>query len=288
MTTGPVNTRHVDMAAVAASLRDVWPSLPWHAARFGHGAFHGVVELPDVVVRIAFGNDHRQRTVAEAENCRRFRALPHGITVPDVLLDPVSTSAWTAVAQTRVRGRPLTDAAWSEARSVYLPLLDRLRSVSTSDASAQALRPVRAWCGGPRWPELVEELFGRMPSATVRRRASDVVGRLLDAEADAPVGVVHGDLNGFNVLVGPAGTALIDVDHAAVGDYAIDCSWLVRAFPIEELRRDLSHDILSRARLHLAAGSLQVAAAAFVIGDEALLLHALENFAARSGTADGA
>lgn len=278
---GPVNLREVDLAPVAAALEGVWPDLRWHDRRFVHGAFHGVVLLEGVVVRVAFGTGHRRRTAAEVENTRRFHGLPHGLTVTAPLLEPTSTRDWTAAVYTRVDGAPLTASTWAEARRVHLPVLERLRGLSTSLPAAKGLRPVRDWCGGDEWPTLVDDAARSLPTPGLRDRAREVVERLLRAESDAEPAVVHGDLNPFNVLVGADTVGLIDVDHASVGDPAIDLSWLVRSFPADELRRDLRADDLARAALHRAAGPLQIAAAAHRDGDTPLMLHALRNFASR-------
>ncbi|MFS0731608.1 phosphotransferase [Curtobacterium sp. 1P10AnD] len=279
---GPVNLREVDLAPVAAELEGVWPDLRWHDRRFVHGAFHGVVLLEGVVVRVAFGTEHRRRTSAEAENSRRFHGLPHGLSVTAPLLGPTSTRDWTASVSTRIDGAALTASTWAAARRVYLPVLERLRSVPTDLPEAKALRPVRDWCGGDEWPTLVDEVARVLPTSTLRDLARGVVASLLRTESDTEPTVVHGDLNPFNILVGSDSIGLIDVDHASVGDPAIDLSWLVRSFPADELRRDLRPDELARASLHRAAGPLQLAVAAHRNGDSALMHHALRNFTSRA------
>lgn len=284
---GPVNLREVDLAPVATELETVWPDLRWHDRRFVHGAFHGVVLLQGVVVRVAFGTEHRQRTMAEAENSRRFRDLPHGLAVTSAALEPASTRDWTASMYTRVDGVPRAASTWAEARQVYLPVLERLRGLPTDLPQARALRPVRDWCGGEEWPALVDDAARSLPSPALRDQARELVGRLLRAESDVEPAVVHGDLNPFNILVEADTIGLIDVDHASVGDPAIDLSWLVRSFPASELRRDLRADDLARAALHRAAGPLQIATAAHRNGDRSLMLHALRNFVARAAAARG-
>ncbi|WP_193750480.1 phosphotransferase family protein [Curtobacterium luteum] len=282
MSRDPVNLREVDLAPVATALEATWPALRWRDRRFVHGAFHGVVLLEDVAVRVAFGTGHRHRTTVEAENSRRFQDLPHGLAVPTPVLEPASTRDWTAAVYTRVDGAALTASTWAEARRVYLPVLERLRSLPTHLPGAKALRPVRDWCGGDAWPAIVDETTEALPTSALRDLARGVVAELLHAEADAVPAVVHGDLSPFNVLVATDSVGLIDVDHASVADPAIDLSWLVRSFPADELRRDLRPDELARARLHRTAGPLQLAAAAHRNGDSALLHHALRTFASRA------
>lgn len=280
-----VNLREVDLAPVAATLEQVWPTLRWRDRRFVHGAFHGVVLLEDVAVRVAFGTDHRRRTSVEVENSRRFRDLPHGLEVTSAALEPTSTRDWTAAVYTRIDGAALTASTWADARLVYLPVLERLRSLPTDLPEAKALRPVRDWCGGDEWPALVDEVARTLPTSTLRGLARGVVAKLLQAGSDTEPGVVHGDLSPFNILVGTDSIGLIDVDHASVGDPAIDLSWLVRTFPADELRRDLRPDELARASLHRAAGPLQLAVAAHRNGDSALMHHALRNFTSRAEAA---
>lgn len=282
MPTSSVNTRDVNLAAIAAELEATWPELPWKQAQFGHGAFHGVITAADVVIRIALGASHAERTVAEAANTEAFGRLSLDFVVPRMLGVVVSTESWSAAAYSRVRGRTIEDTDWAVARHTYLPVLEQLRALPVQSAAARELRPVRTWCGGEAWAARAERCAAAFDDPDLRRIARDAIARVSEADGEAIPAVIHGDLNPFNLLVDGTATGLIDLDHAAVGDPAIDLAWLVLAYPISELRRDLDARELERARLHRRVGPLQIAASADAIGDTALVAHALGNFARRA------
>jgi aminoglycoside phosphotransferase (APT) family kinase protein len=73
-------------------------------------------------------------------------------------------------------------------------------------------------------------------------------------------------------------SGLIDLDHAALGDPAIDVAPLLGQFGAVALADAVSPTLMRRAMLHRATLSLQVAAAADLCGDEALRNFALSNF----------
>jgi Ser/Thr protein kinase RdoA (MazF antagonist) len=121
----------------------------------------------------------------------------------------------------------------------------------------------------------------------VREAARRVVGDMLAAEQTIAAVPVHGDLGMHNILWHDAGaeqgsaltiSGLIDLDHAAFGDPAIDVAPLLGQFGSSALGDALSSALLSRAMLHRATLSLQVAAAAELRGDDALRDFALSNF----------
>jgi aminoglycoside phosphotransferase (APT) family kinase protein len=132
-----------------------------------------------------------------------------------------------------------------------------------------------------------------LPDNAVRGAANQVVGELLGAEQTIAHAPVHGDLGMHNILWRDASpeqesaltiSGLIDLDNATVGDPAIDVAPLLGQFGSAVLAGIVSPVLLSRAMLHRATLSLQVAAAAELRGDEALRGFALSNFATRLAT----
>jgi len=280
-----VNTRDLDLTPILAELAETWPE-EWVAAARTRGAFHGVALLDGVATRIAVGDGHAERSRHEAANHLAVAGLGLPFRTPTPVRAPHTTVEWTATAYERLDGAALGDGvSWDVARRTYLPVLEALRSVPA--AAGSALRPVRAWCGGDAWGGLALEAASGQPPE-VRLLAERLVSRLGACEQEGTPGVVHGDLTPFNILLAGGAVGLIDLDFAAVGDPAIDLGWLVRAFAGEELRRDLPVEELRRARLHRAAGPLQLAVAARTIGNGPLEAHALASFADRAAEAAAA
>ncbi|EYR63488.1 hypothetical protein N866_20270 [Actinotalea ferrariae CF5-4] len=263
-----------------------WPDDDWSRARVEHGAFHEVLVLPTgPVARLTDGRGHRERTQREAAVTSVVAGLDLGVPVPTPLSEPVTADGVTGVLVSRVAGEPRSASHWSDVRHGMVQLLDRLRAVHRDGATA-ALPPVRSWCGGASWPALVrEQLAPRLPPSA-RSTAARVVADVLEAEAEADACLVHGDLGLHNVLWPDAGddaglTGLIDVDHAAWADPAVDVAPLVGAFGVQQLAADVEPDLLHRAMVHRATLSLQVAAAAELAGRTALRDHALATVARR-------
>lgn len=112
--------------------------------------------------------------------------------------------------------------------------------------------------------------------------ARQVVAEVLDTEVAINTGFVHGDLGPHNVLwTGPRITGLIDLDHAALADPAIDVGPLVGRYGARQVAEIVPPDVLHRAMRHRASLPLQVAAAAELSGQGELRDHALRNFGHR-------
>lgn len=75
---------------------------------------------------------------------------------------------------------------------------------------------------------------------------------------------------------------LIDLDHACVGDPAIDLAPLIGFHGLQPIRPLADPETLRRALIHRATLPLQVAAAAHLNGSYELRDHALNNFATRN------
>lgn len=177
-----------------------------------------------------------------------------------------------------------TAAALSAAEPpVARPPLD---SVHTAEWSVMVAEVVDGHSREPRtWPELVEEMTAADPELQERARVRrDTV---LELEASAEGSPVHGDLGMHNILWRSEGSAVvIDTDHAAWADRAIDIAPLFSAYGRDALAADLPGEVLDRAVAHRCVLSLQVAAAAELRGDGKLRDHALDNFARRIRSGD--
>jgi aminoglycoside phosphotransferase (APT) family kinase protein len=145
------------------------------------------------------------------------------------------------------------------------------------------LPPPRTWCGGSQWPNLVQQDLAPLLNTDAQRSASDRVTQLLDVE-DVSAGVLcHGDFGPHNILWDQDHPAsLIDLDHACVGDPAIDLAPLIGFHGLQAIRPIAPPSTLQRAMIHRATLSLQVAAAAHINRSFDLRDHALRNFANRT------
>jgi hypothetical protein len=76
-------------------------------------------------------------------------------------------------------------------------------------------------------------------------------------------------------------SGILDFDHAAVGDAAIDVAPLVGAYGASSVADLAPPPLLRRALIHRATLPLQVAAAAELAGDGPLRDHAVNNFESR-------
>lgn len=101
----------------------------------------------------------------------------------------------------------------------------------------------------------------------------------MDCETDAQPALVHGDFGLHNVLwTQDRISGVIDFDHAAVGDPAMDVAPLVGQFGAVKLAQIYDREMLYRAKSHRASLPLQVAAAGALVNDSKLRDQALGNF----------
>lgn len=264
------------------ALHTAWPDLPWATARQAHGAFHIVIVLaPAAVIRLRTGRDHAGATRREVSVAAILASA--GSPIPAPRGEPVITSDWSASLYEYVDGTALEPAGWTQDRDLVLALLQDLEEAASRHPQLRhRLPPVRSWCGGAAWPLIVEELTAGDPQ--LRSAARVRINALLDQESQAELALVHGDFGPHNILVGQRAPALIDTDHAAWADPAIDIAPLLTSYPCGDLAADLPAPLIERAVTHRRTLSLQVAAAASLHGDQRLCAHALGNFARRTTT----
>lgn len=208
---------------------------------------------------------------------RWFSGLPLRVRTPGVERGPVNGAGWSAFSCELMAGEPMRHGDWQDDRGVLLPLLEDLASVVPPPLPPSG--GLRAWCGGEMWPTIVDDITAAWTGSSRRaaRAALDVVLQ----EAPERAVVVHGDFGPHNVLLGPAGTALIDPDNAGIGEPDIDLAPLLGFYPLDDLSRDFSASRMSRASALKRVLPLQVAAAAELAGDVSLRDHALANFLRR-------
>lgn len=264
--------------AVFEELSTAFPDADLRRARWQNGAFH-FVALCDasVVVRVRVGGDHRAAVTREVDAMRWFSRLPLAARTPGVQRGPVDGGGWSAFSCDLMPGEPMRPADWQDDRGVLLPLLEDLASVVPPPLPASD--GLRAWCGGERWPTIVDEITAAWTRSS--RRAALAAMEVVLQEAPEVAVAVHGDFGPHNVLLGPAGTALIDPDNAGVGEPETDLAPLLGFYPQDDLSRDFSAARMRRAAEIKRVLPLQVAAAAELAADGSLRDHALGNFLRR-------
>lgn len=255
-----------------------FPQHHWDVATSHHGAFHDVLVIDGgVVLRVVIGDDAVRRAHREVATLRTVEDLRLGVAVPRVLSDVVAVADRVGYLITAAPGAPHAPSDWSQLSGAISQLLTSL-AAAPSDLS---LPPPRQWCGGDRFPHMVEQhladsLGCHLPAAL------DVVRKLLELPPPRRRVLVHGDFGAHNILWrqgGPA--ALIDWDHVCVGDPAIDIAPLIGGHGASAVSQVVVAEDLERAMVHRATLSLQVAAAAALAGQTALRDHAVQNFAQR-------
>lgn len=269
---------------------DWWPEYEWAQAEVYHGAFHDVLVVPgQVVARLV--RHAADRLVEEHRILTIFSAGQRRWITPQAL-SPVHTAPGKGAGMLTswVPGRHRTTASWPQVAEGITSLLQAVEA-GTAFAATDELAEPRAWCGGDLFPRIVaDRLLELLPRNGVRDPARRVVLDMLAAEQTVAPTPVHGDLGMHNILWHDDDTdrkpqstisGLIDLDHAALGDPAIDIAPLLGQFGTAALADAVSPKLLRRAMLHRATLSLQVAAAADLRGDKALRNFALSNFASR-------
>lgn len=270
-----------------ARLRDYalaeWPGTDWGRAEIRVGAFHTVVIPPaGPILRLTTGSGFQSRAQREARTLRTMARISLPLPIPEVLSGPLGGDRWSATLVTRVPGTQADDVTTASAGRLqgYADLLAAFHAADTD--AVRDLPPPRTWCGGQGWPAIVRHDLAPLLDSDVRRSAVERTEELLDSE-DAGAGVVcHGDFGPHNILwIEDRPASLIDLDHASVGDPAMDLAPLIGFHGLEAISAMATPQTLRRAMAHRATLSLQVAAAAHLNGSHELRDHALRNFATR-------
>jgi hypothetical protein len=269
-----------------------WPRYDWHRAEIHRGAFHDVLVIPgEAVARLGrhadaarqLSREHRILTIFSTRHARWFTPKA---------LSPVRTTpqGHAGILTSWIPGSHQARASWPQVAGDITTLLSVIQKGEAFQASRKLAGP-RGWCGGPRFPLIVTgRLLPMLSDPNVRNSAQQVLKEMLAAERAAEPVPVHGDLGMHNILWRHADveerteltvTGLIDLDHAAMGDPAIDIAPLLGQFGSAVLASAVGSEILHRAMLHRATLSLQVAAAAELRDDAALRDFALANFVTR-------
>lgn len=262
-----------------------WPEHGWRESDLHRGAFHLVLTAPGgPSLRATLGRCGRERSRREANTLLTLESARLALTIPRVLDGPhwaESPRTWIT-SLTTVPGSPTDDLTTCSVPrlSAYAETLNTLRAASS--ACGSSLPPVRAWCGGDRWPDIVQrDLIPRL-EAPVGAVAAERVESLLEAESHAVPMLCHGDFGPHNILWSEEKVAsIIDFDHACMGDPAVDIAPLISFHGSSSVASLGSPEEIQRAMLHRATLPLQVAAAARLAGLGQLRDHALANFARR-------
>lgn len=272
-----MSTLDVEDSSIWPVIKREWPDFPWSNAEFKHGAFHQVAVLgSSAVVRIGSGQDHQTRTESEFRNLAAIEKINLPFQTPHAIGKILSTHSWSAQASTFVSGAHRNDSSWTVSREELQIVLSALQEPIFS--APGGFRPIRQWCGGTNWQELVERISHPLDERT-RTATKQVVVEVLECEIEAQPAVVHGDFGLHNVLwTGNRITGVIDFDHATIGDPAMDIAPLIGQFGAAKVAQICDNDMLLRAKHHRASLPLQVAAAAELANDVKLRDHALGNF----------
>ncbi|MCX4091374.1 aminoglycoside phosphotransferase family protein [Nocardia sp. alder85J] len=268
-------------------LTDVAPEHEWQWATIHKGCFHHVVVTDSAVARISCHGPQPHRLARELATLTAVTALRLPVEHPRPLSGVIDTAKHSAMLVTRVPGDERPQPEWSTVADELGGLLRDLHAIRPA-ASETPLPPPRSWCGGEDWPGIVtDSVLPHLPADSAA--AADTVMRdILAVERDAPIGFVHGDFGPHNILWRSREVrSLIDFDHSCLGDPAIDVAALISFYgagAVSAVARE--EGLIERALRHRAGFTLQLAAAAVLVGDQRLFRHAVGNFTTRyrSGT----
>jgi len=266
--------------AVRQRLWALWPQFNWHGARYDRGAFHDVfiIAAANVVARIT-----RSRFAADAAAERNALLLQladrvESFQTPAPVSEPERWSdRHVAVLHTFVCGQEQTDLDDGDSHEIG-------RVIDSIQLHSDLLRArtVRSFCGGADFPSIIDDVIAPAMAHECSRAARSAVEQLLAAETAVIAQPVHGDLTRFNLrwddgqVVG-----VIDWDHAAMGDPAIDIAGILTSFGTNAAKDISDAGTLHRASLHRATFPLQVAAAGHLHDDERLQSTGIRNFEQR-------
>ncbi|WP_019926820.1 aminoglycoside phosphotransferase family protein [Nocardia sp. BMG111209] len=259
-------------------LLDVWPDHDWERATVRQGCFHDVAVTGSAVARVSRHGSQPQRLAREHAALTAVTAANLPVEHPRPLSEVVDRRDRSAMLVTVAPGAEGPQPDWDTVADELGALLRDLHGTAVGPMPAP-----RSWCGGARWPDIVtDSVIPELPAEGVTA-AHRVVADILTAEAAVPACFVHGDFGPHNILWhGSKIRSLIDFDHSCVGDPAIDYASLISFYGAAAVGA-LSGDpaLLDRALRHRAGFTLQLAAAAILVGDEKLFRHAIGNFGSR-------
>ncbi|WP_020580114.1 aminoglycoside phosphotransferase family protein [Actinopolymorpha alba] len=267
---------------VSVWLQERWPAYIWSNATVREACFHEVAILaPDVVGRVSCHGEQPERVHREHQVLSALEGVTLPYALPHNLSGVVTAGGRTGMLTTYVAGGNGDDASWDDVVRSIETVLSALWAVDK--AGVQTLPPPRSWCGGAAWPGIVaDRLLPRLP-LDLRPLARDVVSSVVEQEKDGGQYFVHGDFGPHNLRwKGTRVVGIIDLDHACMGDPAIDLAALISFFGADQVGQIVDSRTLDRAMIHRASLTLQLAAAAELVGDAGLAAHALRNFIARS------
>lgn len=244
------------------------------------GAFHDVLIAEEVVARVS-----RSRFAADAMDERihlleRLRGRVGHLEVPTVLSRVERWSDERAGALlSLVPGRSNTSDEQIPASAVA----DVLAQIRLTDPAALEGSTVRAWCGGDEFARIVADEVAPGLPADVAALANRVVSDLLESEAEAPKGPIHGDLTPFNIRWnGRRAVGLLDWDSAGLGDTAVDVAGILTTLGTTTAQQVCDEATLARAALHRATFPLQIACAGHLHDDQRLRSTGIKNFRSRA------
>jgi aminoglycoside phosphotransferase (APT) family kinase protein len=269
------------MSAPAHSAPQLWrdvaetlPQFDWSDATFTRGAFHEVAVIgTSTAIRLCTGVGHEIRARREMHKLATLAEVRLTVAVPRVITGLASTSQWSAYGTSVVEGSIRLDLPWVDARTSLAQVLAELATIP-----ANQFGQIREWCGGAEWPERVSRMLAGSDAA-IRRAAARVVATVIGIESDAPRAFVHGDFSLYNIVFESGrASGVIDFDSAGAGDPAADLAPLIGWYGSTPLRDIADAETVTRAKAHRATLSLQVAAAADIVGDHSLRDHAIRSF----------
>ncbi|MQY29275.1 aminoglycoside phosphotransferase family protein [Nocardia aurantia] len=260
-----------------AWLTDVRSDHDWTHATVRRGCFHDVAVTGSVVARVSRHGSQPERTAREHATLTAVAAANVPVEHPRPLSGVIDRADRSATLVTVAPGYERPQPDWHLVGEDLGALLRALHETAVGPMPAP-----RSWCGGARWPDIVaDSVIPELPDDCASA-AGRVVTNILTVEAPA-TGFVHGDFGPHNILWrGTEIRSLIDFDHSCVGDPAIDYASLISfygAAAVGTLTPDAA--LLDRALHHRAGFTLQLAAAAVLVGDEGLFRHAIGNFGSR-------
>lgn len=226
-----------------AQCRATASALGMSVERIEVGAHNVVLFDTEVILRFPIRYRDADRIGKLGDRHRRAAAL--GLRAPQVLGEATGEPGTAHLAIRRVHGLPLTEALTclggsqrTRALAEVAGLLGQLRRVEPADWPFPGEEWVALWEGlSPR----LDRLADRLPRARIRDWYA-VARRAAEVAADAPLGLMHGDLQNPNVRIDRRGnvSGVLDWDTALIGDPAMDTAAVLHSVGSEATARLLA------------------------------------------------